>query len=353
MRLSDHRRAAREAVADAGGGTKPLSAADGGGELAERINLEHRGCVEAGRTALEHAIRCGELLAEAREGVRKGGGSWITWVGENFEGSKSTEENYRRLANNKQYLTEPDSQRVANLSIREALALLVPERREPDGGSSDEDGGGAPTGARRGSAKRLGRSGSATSEPGTEKEPEFFYAGHLPDREVLARRLAELLAESRVAVMTCDLPAGSDVGEKDLPELRSFLGSAARASQEAEQDTHLMVLCLPSSGLGEALKALAEDYDDEKAARWQARELREAEASEPSVFDIVVTEAGGLKAHDDDDLRGEYSEIPPVFRRKDGLPGDELADYLAAHHPGLGVRDERDLIELLKRRRRK
>lgn len=353
MRLGDHRRAAREVAAHAGGGTKPLAAADGGVALAERINKEYRMCVEAGRSAVEHAMNCGELLRQAQEAADDG--DWLRWLRENFEGSKSTAYDYIKLAKNRGYI-EAEFQRAGNLSLRHALALISPPSSKPDG---DDEEGVASVGKeairkpRKSGPSELGaakpRRGTKQS---TDREPEFFYAGHLPDRGVLVGRLAELLGEDRGAVMTCELHAGSDAGKKDLPELRSFLGAAARASQEAEQDTHLIVLCLPSSGLGRALEALAEDYDDEKIARWQARELREAMAPEPSIRDIVVDEAGGLRAHKDDDLREEYSEVPLTYKRKEGLPGDELADYLATNHRELGVRDERGLYELLKNQRR-
>ena len=355
MRLEDHRRAAQAAGAgvEAGDGTNPLAAADGGEALAEQINEEYRMCVEAGRSAVEHAINCGELLLQAREASEDGG--WLRWLRENFAGSKSTAYDYMTLAKNRGYIEE-EFQRAGTPSLRHALALISPPSSEPNG--ANEEGIASVGKEAKGKSRKPGRSEPGAAKPrgeakqGTENEPEFFYAGHLPDSEVLAQRLAGLLGESRGSVITCDLPAGSDTGEKDLPELRSFLGAAAWASREAGQDTHLMVLCLPSSGLGKVFEALAEDYDDEALERWRAREFREAEVAERSIFDIVVTEAGGLKAHADGDLREEYSEIPLKFKREEGLAGDELADHLARHYRGLGVTDERSLFELLKNQRR-
>jgi hypothetical protein len=99
----------------------------------------------------------------------------------------------------------------------------------------------------------------------------------------------------------------------------------------------------------------AEDYygeDDEDAdpgaaarERYEAKVLRELERAERSQVYGAVMEAGGLQTRDD--LRDEYSEIPNTFKRRDGLPGDEMAEYLATYFPEYGIEDERDLIDFL------
>jgi 16S rRNA G966 N2-methylase RsmD len=76
------------------------------GTLAEQINAEHRACEAAATKAIEHAIRCGELLLEAK-GSRKHGG-WMAWLKENFEGSQDLANKYMRVARN--------SERVMNLA---------------------------------------------------------------------------------------------------------------------------------------------------------------------------------------------------------------------------------------------
>ena len=71
--------------------------------LAEKINAEHRACEEALRSGLRHAVRAGELLAEAKGQVKHG--EWGRWLEENFD--------------------EVKAQRVADLSFRGALRELA------------------------------------------------------------------------------------------------------------------------------------------------------------------------------------------------------------------------------------
>lgn len=40
--------------------------------LTERINAEHRAVEEAARSAVEHAIRCGEMLEEQKASLQHG-----------------------------------------------------------------------------------------------------------------------------------------------------------------------------------------------------------------------------------------------------------------------------------------
>ena len=53
--------------------------------LAEQINAEHRACVEAANGALDHAMRAGDLLSEAKAACKHG--EWQNWLADNFEGS--------------------------------------------------------------------------------------------------------------------------------------------------------------------------------------------------------------------------------------------------------------------------
>lgn len=91
--------------------------------LAEQINTEHRQCEEAIRTAVQHAIYAGELLAEAKALCEHGG--WLAWLSGNFEGSERTAQAYMRLAREWPKLTDGNPQRVADLSYREAVRLLA------------------------------------------------------------------------------------------------------------------------------------------------------------------------------------------------------------------------------------
>ena len=64
--------------------------------LAAQINAEHQACATALRTTLAHAVRAGELLAEAKAVVGHGG--WLPWLETNFTGSERTARNYMRVA---------------------------------------------------------------------------------------------------------------------------------------------------------------------------------------------------------------------------------------------------------------
>ena len=81
--------------------------------IASEINREHRLAEEHAAQAVDHAIRCGEMLIEAKAQLKHG--EWLPWLAANFEGSEDTAGNWMRLARN--------SERVRNLpSVRQALA---------------------------------------------------------------------------------------------------------------------------------------------------------------------------------------------------------------------------------------
>lgn len=65
-------------------------------ELAAVVNREYELAFQAARTSLEHAIRCGEALSEARIQVPEG--QWSAWLTENFNGASSTANKMMRLA---------------------------------------------------------------------------------------------------------------------------------------------------------------------------------------------------------------------------------------------------------------
>jgi hypothetical protein len=89
-----------------------------------------------------------------------------------------------------------------------------------------------------------------------------------------------------------------------------------------------------------------EQTDEERQQeKYEAQIVRELEREERSRVYSIVQEAGGLQTRDD--LREEYREIPNTFKRRDGLPGDEMAEYLATYYPEFGIEDERDLIDFL------
>ena len=103
-----------------------LTPADTLPALAQQINGEHRQCEEAIGAAVQHAIRAGELLVEAKALCQHG--EWLSWLGANFEGSERTAQAYMRVAREWPKLADGDPQRVADLSYREAVRLLAAPR---------------------------------------------------------------------------------------------------------------------------------------------------------------------------------------------------------------------------------
>jgi hypothetical protein len=95
-------------------------------ELATAINAEHRAFGETFRKTVEHGIRCGELLAEAKGQVNHGG--WLPWLEQNFEGSARTAQEYMRLYNRRDEI-RAKTRSTAHLTITDALKeLAAPER---------------------------------------------------------------------------------------------------------------------------------------------------------------------------------------------------------------------------------
>jgi len=68
----------RPELADREGGMSALALPD----LAQAIEAEHHATVSAFRATLEHAIRCGELLLEAKKLL--GHGDWLPWIKKNL-----------------------------------------------------------------------------------------------------------------------------------------------------------------------------------------------------------------------------------------------------------------------------
>ncbi len=56
--------------------------------LAAKIRTEHDAVREAAETATRHAIRCGKLLAEAKDGLVHG--QWLPWLQDHCRLSERT-----------------------------------------------------------------------------------------------------------------------------------------------------------------------------------------------------------------------------------------------------------------------
>lgn len=92
--------------------------------LAVEIREEHEACEHDAQSAVERAIRCGEMLTEAKDKVAHG--EWLPWLEANFPAAKTTAQGYMRLAQ------DGNAQRVAHLPVREALAELAEPRSDPE-----------------------------------------------------------------------------------------------------------------------------------------------------------------------------------------------------------------------------
>jgi len=91
--------------------------------LAEQINEQHDKCKVALTAGVEHAIKAGTLLTEAKQ--RVGHGGWLAWIQDNCNFSQRTVQAYMRVARNAAMLEERNAQRVADLSFRQALRQLA------------------------------------------------------------------------------------------------------------------------------------------------------------------------------------------------------------------------------------
>ena len=103
--------------------------------LADRINTEHEACHASMQKGLEHALKAGTLLLEAKAGLPHG--AWLPWLGENCPDiSDRTAQRYMRIAENQDDLGAK-SATVADLTMRAAEAALT----TPRGGEGDDPHG--------------------------------------------------------------------------------------------------------------------------------------------------------------------------------------------------------------------
>jgi hypothetical protein len=98
-------------------------------DLIVAINNEHEAILDGFTKMVTHAIRCGELLIEAKAIIPYG--EWEDWVGDNCKFAMTTARGYMRLAE----LSSEERQRVAGLSLRDALEAI----RKVKAGPPEED----------------------------------------------------------------------------------------------------------------------------------------------------------------------------------------------------------------------
>jgi len=91
--------------------------------LAKKIHDEHSAPRAAMATGLEHAIKAGKFLQEAKSIVEHG--EWLPWLKKNCAFSERTAQCYMRTARECPKLDQEKAQRVADLSFREALKAIA------------------------------------------------------------------------------------------------------------------------------------------------------------------------------------------------------------------------------------
>ena len=118
--------------------------------LAKQINSAHDACekvlVKAQQTSLQHAVRAGKLLVEAKKLV--GHGQWLDWLEKHFAGNPRTAQRYMTLATElekrqreakqqaanktpeQQTTNEVDTTQWDDLSCRQAMRKLLEDKKE-------------------------------------------------------------------------------------------------------------------------------------------------------------------------------------------------------------------------------
>ncbi len=95
----------------------------------------------------------------------------------------------------------------------------------------------------------------------------------------------------------------------------------------------------------------AEDYgpnegetpEQKRQRKMEEALLRKMEQEDRSKLYQAVMEQGGIKSSNE--LREEYRAIPNNLKRKDGLAGDQMAEYLGTYYQELGIYNENDLLD--------
>ena len=103
-------------IANAGSNTAVMLA-----DLARRINAEHEATEAAMQSGLEHAMKAGELLLEAKQAVQHG--DWLPWLKANCSVSERTAQLYMKVARERETLGA-ESASLADLTLEQAAHRL-------------------------------------------------------------------------------------------------------------------------------------------------------------------------------------------------------------------------------------
>lgn len=95
--------------------------------LAKRINVEHELCVAAARSAVEHAIRAGRLLIEAKGSL--GHGKFLSWIEAHCDFGERMAQRYMKAA---RWRELNPTRETDLLSLRDVMAEVASPPRDPD-----------------------------------------------------------------------------------------------------------------------------------------------------------------------------------------------------------------------------
>jgi Protein of unknown function (DUF3102) len=101
----------------------PLAGDNALPDLAARIRAEHEAVSHALKESVRHAITAGELLIEAKEQLDHG--QWLPWLRDHCTISERTAQLYMRVAKNREEIENQMRNGVGDLSLNEAVALLM------------------------------------------------------------------------------------------------------------------------------------------------------------------------------------------------------------------------------------
>jgi hypothetical protein len=96
-------------------------------DLAVRIRQEHEASAGAIERGAQHAMNAGDLLIEAKAQLKHG--QWLPWLRDHCSMSERTAQLYMRMAKARPEV-EANTQHVADLSLRGAMAVIAPDERE-------------------------------------------------------------------------------------------------------------------------------------------------------------------------------------------------------------------------------
>jgi hypothetical protein len=92
-------------------------------DLAHRIRAEHEAATAALKSGMQHGITAGSLLIEAKRQLQHG--QWLPWLADHCAISERTAQAYMQVARSFGKLDQSNTQRVADLSFRDALRSLA------------------------------------------------------------------------------------------------------------------------------------------------------------------------------------------------------------------------------------